>query len=120
MPDSTYLFIGDSVTDAGRFEDHDEHLGDGYVRRLDEHFRDSGLTIETINTGIGGNRVADLKLRWERDVVNHRPALLSVLVGVNDTWRRYDNNDPTTWKVLRPTTARSSRRQTGMSRALSF
>lgn len=96
MPDnSTFLFIGDSITDAGRFDDHDGHLGDGYVRRLDESFRAAGLGVTTVNTGIGGHRADDLRARWSADALDHRPDLISILVGVNDTWRRYDSNDPT-------------------------
>ena len=95
MPD-LYLFTGDSITDAGRFTDPDRNLGEGYVRRLDESLRGRGAGSRVVNTGIGGHRAADLRSRWKPDVLDHRPALLSILVGINDTWRRYDSDDPTT------------------------
>lgn len=90
-----YLFIGDSITDAGRTWSSDNPLGDGYVRELDRRFTIAGLPVRTLNTGIGGHRVVDLRRRWAEDALDLRPTLLSVLVGVNDTWRRYDSDDPT-------------------------
>lgn len=89
------VFIGDSITDAGRRDDPD-HLGHGYVRLVSEALAARGDTRPIVNTGISGNRVVDLRARWERDALAHDPELLSVYVGVNDTWRRYDSGDPTT------------------------
>jgi lysophospholipase L1-like esterase len=85
------LFIGDSVTDAGRRDDESGHLGDGYVRIIAEHIPGR----EVINLGIGGDRVIDLRQRWQEDVIDQNPEVLSVYVGINDTWRRYDSDDPT-------------------------
>jgi lysophospholipase L1-like esterase len=85
------LFIGDSVTDCGRREDAPDHLGDGYVRVAAERLAGRGV----INVGISGNRVVDLRDRWHIDVVEQKPDILSVYIGINDTWRRYDENDPT-------------------------
>jgi len=86
------VFAGDSVTDCGRRADPDG-LGDGYVRLL------AGLPelagFEVRNRGVSGDRVRDLRARWEPDVVAEQPAVVSVLVGVNDTWRRFDSADPT-------------------------
>lgn len=88
----TILFTGDSVTDCGRREDVDG-LGDGYVRLVAASARTGGARI--LNTGISGNRVRDLRVRWQQDVLDHEPQVVSVLVGINDTWRRYDSGDPT-------------------------
>ena len=38
----------------------------------------------------------DLKARWEEDCIQLKPSLVSIMIGVNDCWRRYDNNEPTT------------------------
>ena len=94
--DLTVLFIGDSVTDCGRRDDPDRGLGNGYVRLVDEAFTAGGTPANIVNRGISGNRVRDLKARWQADAVALKPTLLSVMIGVNDTWRRYDENDPTT------------------------
>jgi len=85
------LFIGDSVTDCGRRTDPDG-LGDGYVRLLATGPL-AGCRVS--NRGVGGDRAVDLAARWEADVVAERPDVLSVLVGVNDTWRRYDAGEVT-------------------------
>ena len=89
------VLIGDSITDAGRREDPDRHLGQGYVRLVSEALAARGDARPIINTGISGDRAVDLLARWEQDALAHEPELLSVYVGVNDTWRRYDSDDPT-------------------------
>lgn len=85
------LFVGDSITDCGRREDSPDFLGDGYVRMIAERLPDRHI----INVGISGNRAIDLRDRWHIDVVEQHPEALTVYVGINDTWRRYDSNDPT-------------------------
>jgi acyl-CoA thioesterase-1 len=92
-PGITILFTGDSVTDCGREEDTGGHLGSGYVRAVAESPRASGATI--VNTGIGGNRIFDLERRWRVDVLDHHADVVSILIGVNDTWRRYDSSEET-------------------------
>jgi lysophospholipase L1-like esterase len=84
------VFIGDSVTDCGRLEV--PPFGDGYVFNIANSTRLSG---EIINVGTSGHRLVDLENRWNADVLAHQPTLVSVAIGINDTWRRYDDNDPT-------------------------
>ena len=97
------VFIGDSITDAGRRDDPDRHLGHGYVRLVTEALAARGDARPTVNAGISGNRAVDLRARWEPDALALDPELLSVYVGVNDTWRRYDNDDPTTAEAFETT-----------------
>lgn len=92
-PRRTVVFAGDSVTDCGRRADPDG-LGDGYVRNLYDDLGERRPRI--VNVGISGNRAVDLAARWSADVLTHDPALVSILIGINDTWRRYDEDDPTT------------------------
>jgi lysophospholipase L1-like esterase len=93
-PTDTLLFTGDSITDSGRRDAATAPLGTGYVRMLADELAATGdRTI--INTGIGGNRAVDLESRWHFDVLDHRPDVLTVMIGINDTWRRYDANNPT-------------------------
>jgi lysophospholipase L1-like esterase len=93
-PTDTLLFTGDSITDSGRRDAATAPLGTGYVRMLADELAATGdRTI--INTGIGGNRAVDLESRWQFDVLDHRPDVLTVMIGINDTWRRYDANNPT-------------------------
>lgn len=91
------LFQGDSVTDCGRIREDITDLGDGYPKRIAEIvnwlYPENEITF--INKGISGNRVTDLLDRYEEDFKNIKPDFLSILIGINDTWRRYDSNDPT-------------------------
>jgi len=83
------LFVGDSITDAGRRDDPDG-LGFGYVRRIAQALASRGDRRAILNRGIGGDRIGDLRARWETDAIALAPSTLSVYVGVNDTWRRFD------------------------------
>ncbi|MDJ0333882.1 SGNH/GDSL hydrolase family protein [Salinibacterium sp. G-O1] len=86
------VFIGDSITETGRFDEADAPLGRGYVRLLADHL---GPETTVINRGIGGNRIADLQQRWSADAMTHAPTLLSVYIGINDTWRRAEPGEHT-------------------------
>lgn len=91
------LFQGDSITDAGRDRQDPAHLGHGYVLLAASWFQAlyPENRVRFLNRGIGGDRVADLTVRWQEDCLNLRPTWLSLLIGINDTWRRYDRNDAT-------------------------
>ncbi len=92
------LFQGDSVTDCGRSRFDDNHLGDGYAMMAAANFitNHPARPVQFLNRGVSGNRVRDLRARWDEDCLALRPDWLSILIGINDTWRRYDHNDPTT------------------------
>ena len=84
------VFIGDSVTDCDRLIK--PPYGDGYVFNIANSGRLNG---EIVNVGISGHRLIDLEERWNNDVLAHQPTLVSVAIGINDTWRRYKSNEPT-------------------------
>src|SRR5579871_25699 len=92
------LFQGDSVTDFGRSRSDDTDLGSGYAMMAAASFAAQypQRPVEFLNRGIGGDRVRDLRARWEKDCLALRPDCVSILIGINDTWRRYDSNDSTT------------------------
>ncbi len=94
--DSLVLFQGDSITDAGRCLG-DGELGHGYVMMAAALFSAlcPAMRVRFVNRGISGNRVRDLKGRWQEDCLDLRPDLVSIMIGVNDTWRRFDSDDPT-------------------------
>lgn len=84
------LFIGDSITDSGRDRADVKSLGNGYVREIAAH-----VTAPTVlNKGLNGNRIYDLEARWTTDVLAHRPTVVTVKIGINDTWRRFDRALP--------------------------
>jgi lysophospholipase L1-like esterase len=94
MAERPLVFIGDSITDAGRRGDP-AGLGHGWVRLVAEELARRGDDRQVVNAGVSGDRVRDLRARWARDVLDLDPQLLTVYVGINDTWRRYDSDDPT-------------------------
>lgn len=87
------LFQGDSITDAGRERMKQQSnlsgsFGTGYSflaasRILNEN---PAKDLSIFNRGISGNKVYQLSERWQRDCFDLNPALLSILVGVNDYW----------------------------------
>jgi len=94
---STVLFIGDSITEWGR-DDATGSLGHGYVRKAADLWAaahpDHPVTV--VNRGISGNRVADLRDRWTRDAIDVQPDVVTVMIGINDTWRAMDSGEVTT------------------------
>ncbi|RTE10850.1 SGNH/GDSL hydrolase family protein [Paenibacillus whitsoniae] len=94
---ATVLFQGDSITDFGRNREDGHDLGSGYAMMASAIFSSNypEKQVKFINRGIGGNRVTDLQQRWEQDCLDLNPTWVSIYIGINDTWRRYSHNDPT-------------------------
>ena len=95
-PESRVVMIGDSITDCGRARDaaegDPEVLGNGYVAITNALVAVEGAArkIVMINRGISGDTIKDLEARWDRDVLELRPDWLTVMIGVNDVWREFD------------------------------
>lgn len=77
------VFFGDSITQAGV-------QPKGYITVLGELINKKGLQnqYELIGAGIGGNKVYDLYLRVEDDVLAKSPNTVVIWVGVNDVWHK--------------------------------
>ncbi|HZC25916.1 MAG TPA: SGNH/GDSL hydrolase family protein [Actinopolymorphaceae bacterium] len=99
QPDTHVLFIGDSITDAGRDRSDPDHLGGGYAALVAAYAQnptaDQLAKVRFANRGISGNRVRDLRARWQTDCLDLAPDVVSIMIGINDTWRRYDSGDAT-------------------------
>jgi len=84
------LFTGDSITECHRDQDDPDSLGLGYAGmiadRLGQVLHPRKLRFR--NTGISADRIQDLCRRWDRDCLVLQPDWISVLIGVNNTWRR--------------------------------
>ena len=95
---SIILFQGDSITDCDRNRDNPRCLGYGYAMFIASRYlaKYPDHPVEFINRGVSGDRTCDLKARWDEDCINLKPDLVSILIGINDVWRRYDNNQITT------------------------
>ncbi len=103
MPKSSVvLFQGDSITDAGRDRktegsaNDSRMLGRGYPHHIAAYglSEEADLDLKVFNRGVSGNKVPDLAARWDADCIDLQPALVSILIGVNDMWHkikgRYD------------------------------
>ncbi|WP_431278314.1 SGNH/GDSL hydrolase family protein [Leifsonia poae] len=91
----SYVFAGDSITDAGRDRNDRSSLGNGYVVRIASEFAARDREATVINLGVGGDRVGDLVRRWNTQVLELDFDHVTIAVGVNDVWRRFDSDDPT-------------------------
>lgn len=110
--ESRILFQGDSITDGnrGRSADPNHILGHGYAFLIAaQHgaaFPERKLVF--LNRGISGNKVTDLEARWQKDTLELKPDLLSILVGVNDNGRApLELFEPTYDKLLEQAKAAS-------------
>lgn len=91
--DSVILFQGDSITDNGRRRNDMNPnsapaLGYGYASHAAAVtlLAQARFTPRIYNKGISGNKVFELKNRWEEDCLSLKPDVLSMLIGVNDFW----------------------------------
>lgn len=77
------VFFGDSITQAGA------NPG-GYIRLMDSLITGElgADKYELIGAGIGGDKIYDLYLRMESDVLKHNADIVVIYVGVNDVWHK--------------------------------
>ncbi|MFT3981121.1 MAG: GDSL-type esterase/lipase family protein [Ferruginibacter sp.] len=77
------VFFGDSITQMG------VNKG-GYIDLLKDYVADKGWAeqYELLGAGIGGNKVYDLYLRLEEDVLAKDPTDVLIYVGINDVWHK--------------------------------
>ncbi len=105
---SRLLFIGDSITDAGREPAGkpapwgSPGLGRGYVSLIESWLLATRpeARIRVLNRGTSGHTVRDLAARWQTDVIDLKPDTVSVMIGVNDVWRQFDTPLRTETHVL--------------------
>ena len=89
------LFQGDSITDAGRQGDR-FGMGDGYPGMIKAFFAVTApeLELQFVNRGTSGDRSIDLVNKWQKECLDLAPTHVSIMIGVNDIWRRFDGNEP--------------------------
>jgi len=90
---TTILFQGDSITDGGRdkknqIANQQKALGAGYAWMAASHLliKNPQLNLTIHNRGISGNKVHQLANRWDKDCLDLKPDILSIMIGVNDIW----------------------------------
>lgn len=79
------VFFGDSITEAG------VNPG-GYIDLMKQDLSKKGLAdkYELVGAGVSGNKIYDLYLRMEKDVLAQHPDVVVIWVGVNDVWHKAD------------------------------
>lgn len=82
-PRKKVIFFGDSITQMGV-------QNGGYIDLMNKQLTQSGRAeqFELIGAGIGGNKVYDLYLRVQEDVLAKKPDIVFIYVGINDVWHK--------------------------------
>ena len=76
------VFLGDSITEEGRT------LELGFINLLEESLDSEKFNL--IGKGISGDKVSDLLVRYEDDVLVQNPDIVFIYIGINDVWHSYD------------------------------
>ena len=94
MKNVRIVFQGDSITDAGRDKRNYRDMGLGYPKFAAEYLKNANPDIEFdfINFGISGNRTGQLFDRFYTDALAFEPDVISILIGINDIWHRYESS----------------------------
>jgi len=97
--DDVILFQGDSITDAGRNKKQELpndawSFGMGYASHIASWLLEAmpEKNLSLYNRGISGNKVYQLAERWDKDCLDLKPSVLSILIGVNDYWHFRNGN----------------------------
>lgn len=105
---NTVLFQGDSITDAGRKRENNDAnnpsaLGSGYAMIAGSEllFKYPEKNLKIYNKGVSGDKVYQLADRWDKDCLELKPDVLSILVGVNDYWHKHNNQYKGTIEIYR-------------------
>lgn len=77
------IFFGDSITQLGA-------ATNGYIPMIQEMLAKEGMVdqYELVGSGISGNKVTDLYLRLEEDVLQKNPSIVVIYIGINDIWHK--------------------------------
>ncbi len=80
------IFFGDSITELA--VKRDRYVG--YILKMDSMLKveKKNDQYELIGSGISANKIYDLYLRMEDDVLSKNPDVVVIYVGVNDVWHK--------------------------------
>jgi acyl-CoA thioesterase I len=81
--------LGDSITQGGG-------RPGGYVWLMDQYLQTiySDHKIEIVNAGISGHKSSDMLARFQKDVLDKKPDLVTISVGINDVWHGFTSDHP--------------------------
>ena len=88
------VFLGDSITAGGVREK-------GYVTLVGQAIakQHADLGVEIVGAGISGNKVPDCQKRLQRDVLDKKPTVVVIYIGINDVWLSWLAGHSLIWKV---------------------
>ena len=72
------VFMGDSITHYGVERSH------GYVRLTLQGLAANGISVDWIGRGVPGEKASQMRARFQHDVVESHPAVVTISAGVND------------------------------------
>jgi len=76
------IFFGDSITELAV-------KPAGFIVKIDSMLKKNNINnYDLTGTGFSGNKIYDLYLRLEDDVLKKNPDLVVIFIGVNDVWHK--------------------------------
>jgi lysophospholipase L1-like esterase len=77
------IFFGDSITELGA-------KPGGYIVKMKDALTQRGIggQYDLVGAGVSANKIYDLYLRMEDDVVSQNPDVVFIWIGVNDVWHK--------------------------------
>ena len=92
------VFFGDSITEQGA-------LAGGYIPRILQILREQGIEdkYELTGAGVSGDKIYDLYLRLEDDVLSKGADVVVIYIGTNDVWDKkikFTGTDVNTFKTF--------------------
>ncbi len=92
------IFFGDSITEVAV-------KPGGFIVKMDSMLQKNKINnnFELIGSGVSSNKIYDLYLRLENDVLSKNPDLVVIYIGVNDVWHkrlRGTGTDPDKFEVF--------------------
>jgi lysophospholipase L1-like esterase len=78
--DDKIVTLGDSITAGGGYQRYVEQVLTANYSQLN--------ALKITNAGVGGNKAENMIARFEKDVLAHKPTIVTINVGINDVWHR--------------------------------
>lgn len=91
---STILFLGDCITGWKRNINDPDDLGNGYVARINDAIKN--YRIKVINRGTDEHRTINLLTEYEENILNIKPDVVTIFIGMNDVWHHFSKGVETT------------------------
>jgi lysophospholipase L1-like esterase len=97
LKNDVLVFDGDSITDGGRQRtgtDYNHIMGQDYAYILAGRigYQYPERNLDFINRGVSSSLIGGMASRWQTDVLDLKPNILTILVGINDSMANGDDD----------------------------